>query len=84
MRTLSWSEGPDYPFGDYISDYSTAQTNNAAYIIGGFNAMNIIAEFKDGQWRKFHNDLWKGRSSHGSITVGSQTMIVGGYVYDGE
>ena len=49
MRTLLWSDGPDYPFGDFISDYSTAQTYNAAYIIGGFNAMNIIAEFKDGQ-----------------------------------
>ena len=42
MRTLSWSDGPDYPFGDYISAYSTAQTYNAAYIIGGINA--IIAE----------------------------------------
>ena len=37
----------------------------------------MIAEFKNDQWRRL-DDLKKGRASHGSITVGTQTMIVGG------
>ena len=66
--------------------YSTAQTLTAAYIIGGspIAAQNIIAEFENDQWRKLGNNLWKGRFSHGSITVGTQTMIFGGVNYSDE
>ena len=62
---------------DRIARYSTAQSPFAAYIIGGYYTKNVIAEFKNDQWRRL-DDLKKGRASHGSITVGTQTMIVGG------
>ena len=52
-------------------------TSDAAYIIGGPYSLNVIAEFKNGQWRKVKN-LNKGRYQHGSITIGSKTMVVGG------
>ena len=60
-----------------ISNYSTTQSPSAAYIIGGVYTRNVIAEFKNDQWRRL-DDLKKGRNAHGSITVGTQTMIVGG------
>ena len=37
----------------------------------------MIAEFKNGQWRRL-GDLTQDRLCHGSISVGQQTMIVGG------
>ena len=60
-----------------IMYYSATHTSNAAYIIGGFYSQNIIAEFQNGQWRRL-DDLNTGRYVHGSITSGSQTMIIGG------
>ena len=60
-----------------ISLYSTAQTLDAVYIIGGRYTKNIVAEFKDDQWRRLE-DLNQGREGHGSITIGGQTMIIGG------
>ena len=36
-----------------------------------------MAEFKDDRWRRLH-DLFQGRTEHGSLTVGSQTIIIGG------
>ena len=57
--------------------YSTTQTADAAYIIGGSYSMNVIAEFKNNKWRRL-DDLNKGRYYHGSITFGNQTMIIGG------
>ena len=61
-----------------IFSYSTANTPDAAYIIGGYYTQNLVAEFRNDQWAKL-DDLKKGRYSHGSITVGTQTMIVGGW-----
>ena len=73
-----------------ISHYSTTQTLDALYIIGGFNARrekfgkdilfqkNIVAEFKNYQWRRLAN-LNQGRHGHGSIAIGDQTIIIGGY-----
>ena len=60
-----------------ISVYSTTQTLDAVYIIGGWNTKNIVAEFKNDQWRRLA-DLNQGRDGHGSITIGGQTMIIGG------
>ena len=40
--------------------------------------MNVIAEFVNGQWQQL-NELNKGRYNHGSITIGTETMIAGGY-----
>ena len=62
----------------WISQYSTANTPDAAYIIGGLYTKNLVAEFRNDQWAKL-GTLNKGRSDHGSITVGPQTMIVGGW-----
>ena len=69
--------------------YSTAATDEAAYIIGGFQRNEgsshyspTIAEFKNDQWRKL-GDLMQGREVHGSISIGHQTMIVGGYTSSG-
>ena len=44
MKTLTWMDGPNYPFGSgYIEFYSTAETANAACIIGGYYTKEIIA-----------------------------------------
>ena len=61
-----------------ISIYSTTQTLDAVYIIGGYVTKDIVAEFKNDQWRRLAN-LNQGRDAHGSITFGGQTMIIGGY-----
>ena len=60
-----------------ISGYSAASSTDAAYIIGGSDTPNVVAEFKNDQWTQLE-DLSKGRYTHGSITIGAQTMIVGG------
>ena len=71
-----------------VCEYSTAATDEAAYIIGGYQGNGgyysyspTIAEFKNDQWRKL-GDLKTGRDRHGSISIGHQTMIVGGYTYN--
>lgn len=68
-----------------IHYYSTAATDEAAYIIGGYQGSSYsqtIAEFKNDQWRKL-GDLTQGRSYHGSISIGHQTMVIGGYTSSG-
>ena len=57
--------------------YSATQTSDAVYIIGGAETNDIVAEFKNNQWRRLPN-LNQRRDSHGSITFGGQTMIIGG------
>ena len=61
-----------------IAYYSTANSPDAAYIIGGLHTQNLVAEFRDDKWTQL-DDLNKGRFGHGSITIGDRTMIVGGY-----
>ena len=61
--------------------YSTTSTDDAAFIIGGIEVYDTIAEFRNNQWRNL-GSLTKGRVYHGSITVGQETMIVGGYASD--
>ena len=60
-----------------ISYYSTANSPDAAYIIGGWYTKNLVAEFRGDKWTQL-DDLNKGRHGHGSITIGDQTMIIGG------
>ena len=67
----------------YIFGYSTASTPDAAYIIGGGTTMGIVAEFKEGQWSQLAS-LNKGRYHHGSLSVGDQTIIIGGFAESGE
>ena len=63
-----------------IYRYSTASTSEAAYIIGGDYTDDIVAEFKDNSWRQM-GTLANGRWRHGSITLNSETMIIGGTAY---
>ena len=61
--------------------YSTAATDEAAYILGGYDgtyASRTISEFKNYQWRKLGN-LAQGRSYHGSVSIDQKIMVVGGY-----
>ena len=64
-----------------ISIYSTTQTSDAVYISGGRYTRDIVAEFNNDRWRRLTN-LNQGRHSHGSITIGGETMIIGGFFYD--
>ena len=73
----------------YIAFYSTAQTADAAYVIGGQDPslQNIVAQYyNDGI-----NDIWKqlpelnrGRYGHGSILIGDKTLVIGGWAFGGE
>ena len=65
-----------------ISEYSTASTHDAAYIIGGAYQNSIVAECKEDQWNQLAS-LNKGRRDHGSLSVGDQTIIIGGEAYGG-
>ena len=65
-----------------MSYYSTASTSKAAYIIGGVYTKKVIAEFKNDVWRQLEN-LANGRSGHASISLGDETMIIGGVAYGG-
>ena len=69
----------------YVSYYSTASTSEAAYIIGGEYTKDvkadIIAEFKNNAWRQL-GTLTKGRYGHASISLGDETMVIGGISSD--
>ena len=60
-----------------IYHYSTTNTAEAVFIIGGHHTGNIVAEFRDDRWQQVAT-LKQGRSRHGSITFGGQTVIIGG------
>ena len=65
-------------FTDYIYEYTTASTPDAAYFIGGGPLFtNTIAEFKNDSWNKY-GKLHRGRQAHGAITVGAITFVIGG------
>ena len=69
---------PDYPFStNGIYHYSTTNTPDAVFIIGGAVTGQIVAEFRDYQWKHIA-DLRQPRSRHSSIALGSQTIIIGG------
>ena len=65
----------------HISQYAVASTNNAAFIIGGYDnsssGFGIIAKFEDNQWTRY-GSLKASRRLHGSITSDDLTMIIGG------
>ena len=65
-----------------ITRYATVSTDDSVLIIGGFTSgsptcLSTIAEYKDGNLNEV-GDLAGRPYSHGSITSGSTTMIVGG------
>ena len=54
------------------------------YVIGGNDpgASSVIAEYKNDEWFNIGN-LQQARYSHGAITSGSWTMVLGGSSADG-
>ena len=66
--------------------YSAASTNDAAFVIGGSASegsyLDVIAQFRNDEWSLYGN-LHKRRYLHGSITFGSQTMVIGGFTNAG-
>ena len=60
--------------------YSTASTSEAAYFIGGKykSTKRVIGEYKNDAWRLLGR-LTTGRERHGSITLGTETMVIGGF-----
>ena len=67
--------------GGSILYYSTASTSEAAYIIGGSDSKDVIAEFKNDAWKQLET-LAKARYGHNSISLGDETMIIGGISSD--
>ena len=68
-----------------ISLYSVASTSEAAFVIGGWDrssSLDVIVKFANDKWSLYGN-LRKRRYGHGSITVGTDTLIIGGYTPDG-
>ena len=61
--------------------YATTSTEESVYIIGGTTASSqpspVIAEYKNAEWFNI-GSLQQSRYSHGAITSGSWTMVIGG------
>ena len=83
VSTIIISDQIKIYYFSYIGYYSTASTPDAAYIIGGYYQRTVVAEFKDDQWNQL-GSLNKGRYAHGSLSVGDQTIIVGGDAESGK
>ena len=71
----------------FIAFYSTVETSDTAFVIGGqdLSVQNIVAQYyNDGdfndKWRRLP-DLYRGRYGHGSIMVGGQTLVIGGWAF---
>ena len=58
-----------------IAWYSTASTEDAVFIIGGFSNASRIAQYKNGKWT-IVGKLEEPRFNTRSITFGGQTMII--------
>ena len=68
-----------------ISDYATASTDSAAYIIGGYNGddyVSTIAEYKNNKWRQIGN-LNEPKYKMSAIFNNGEYIVVGGYVDSG-
>ena len=50
-------------------------------MIGGTGNLGRIDEFKDNIWRQ-HGTLARGRMEHGSISLGDEVMVIGGWSGD--
>ena len=65
-----------------ISLYSVASTSKAAFVIGGYPYSDVITKFANDEWSLYGN-LQRRRDGHGSITSGTDTLIIGGNTIDG-
>ena len=66
-----------------INRYSTASSEDAVYIIGGYSSIDgkssgkpvrTIAEYKNGRWSRI-GQMEKPKAGHGSISFGQKTLI---------
>ena len=67
---------------DKIFGYSTTHTSDAVFILGGGEReqdYNIVYRFKNDQWTKM-SDLQQGRINHASILIGTETVVIGGWI----
>ena len=84
-ETNAWIDVPDYPYGEMIDSYATASSRYFTYIIGGrgtgWITHDIVAAFANdnshSSW-SLAGRLNRKRSSSGAVTIGYQTMILGG------
>ena len=66
-----------------ISNYGTASTNSAAYILGGYYYLNgdqrtsTIAQFQNNEWQKI-GDLKEIKSTSSAIVHNGEYLIIGG------
>ena len=64
-----------------IYDYSTVDTRNEVFFIGGISlsgsAAVVVAKFKADQWSRLPN-LQQRRHNHGSIRIGREIINAGG------
>ena len=66
-----------------IYDYSTVDTRNEVFFIGGISSSgsggsaDVVAKFKADQWSRLPN-LQQKRHNHGSIRIGREIINVGG------
>ena len=52
-------------------------------MIGGGYTPDIIAEYKNDDWHFAIGRLLQGRYWHGSIALGDEIMVIGGFSIDG-
>ena len=70
-----------------ISNYATASTDSAAYIIGGYGGcigvekVSTIAEYKNNKWRKIGN-LNEPKTHLSAIFNNEEHIVLGGWVND--
>ena len=84
----SWRSVADYPIelrftsvaGYVFSNYGTASTAEAVFIIGGWDGYDYLSNIM-----KYEDDLWssagtlqQARGQHSVISLGSLKMIIGG------
>ena len=67
-----------------ITNYGTASTDSAAYILGGISISkrtvertSTIAQFQDNEWRKI-GDLKEAKSDSSAIFHNGEYLIIGG------
>ena len=63
-----------------ISNYGTASTNSAAYILGGYyydRRTSSIAQFQNNQWSKI-GDLKEVKNNPSAILHNEEYLIIGG------
>ena len=71
-------------FSRFIAFYSTAETFDTAYVIGGQGIIsNIVAQYNNDEWKRLDN-LKNKRYGHGSIVIGDRALIIGGWARESE